>query len=148
MADPLSIAASIATFVQIGLKSLKVTHEILSGFKDGPKTVAQATTDVKNLTTALTALSGCNVVRNDGGDDIRRQIATCLDEILAFERSLESLRVEAGAGKGTKWRKKFLAMWHEKALSKTSSRLLSQMQGISLHLSAVQRQRIAQFSSS
>ncbi|KAK4034294.1 hypothetical protein C8A01DRAFT_18873 [Parachaetomium inaequale] len=139
MSDPVSAGASVLAFVLLSLKSAKVAHEILSSFKDAPDNVKRASADVQSLVLILERLANCHVLEGHGGEALRRSIDTCRRDIDSFSIKLKGLIPEASNSRRSKYRKRFLTMWDEKALSKMSADLASHTSKLNFHLAVLQR---------
>jgi len=139
MADPFSTGASVLAVVLASLKAAKVAHEILSSFKDGPENVKRATADLEGLLSTLEELSTCPALTEHGGEVLREPIDACLGDVESLVAKIKSLTLEAGDPRRVKYRKRFMAAWDEKALSKVSSKVASHTAILNLRLNALQR---------
>jgi hypothetical protein len=135
MAEP----ASVLAFVLVGLKSAKLAHKILASFKDAPDNVKSATADVEGLLLTLEGLSKCRALGEHGGDALRAPIDACLLDIASFAKDLQSLTPEVPNSRRQKFKKRFLAMWEEKALTQMSAKIASHAANLNLSLSVLQR---------
>jgi hypothetical protein len=134
-----SAGASVLAFVLLSLKSAKVTHEILSSFKDAPDNAKRALTDVESLVLILERLASCRVLEGHGGEGLRGSIDSCRRDIDSFSSKLKSLIPEALTSRRTRYWKRFMGMWDEKALSKMSANLTSHSSKLNFHLAVLQR---------
>lgn len=139
MSDPVSTGASVLAFVLLGLKSVKVAHEILSNFKDGPENVKIARTDVENLRLVLERLSNCRLLDRSGNEALRAAVDACLEDIQSFAKKLKQLVPEANSSRRSIYQKRFIAAWKEKTLSKICVRLAYHTNNLNLHLNVLQR---------
>ena len=134
MPDP----ASVLAFVVLGLKLAKLAHQTLSSFREAPDNVKSATTDVESLVLVLEKLSECRVLE-DGDEALSAAIGACLDDIDSFAKELKSLTPEAPSSRRRTYKKRFRAMWEEKALSKMSAKVARHAVKLNLYLNVLQR---------
>ena len=134
--------ASVLAFVLVGLKSAKLAHKVLTSFKDAPDNVKSATVDVEGLLLTLESLSKCRALgERGGGDALRAPIDACLRDIESFAKELQRLTPEAPNSRREKYKKRFAAMWEEKALTQMSAKIASHAVNLSLCLNVLQRYR-------
>lgn len=98
MADPLSIAASVAGLISLGAATLKATHQLVSAIKHAPAQAKLLLDSGESLNTALEQLErymrGDNVKNLDTNDF--RTLETCLERCRAVFEELQRMIVKCG----------------------------------------------------
>lgn len=89
--EAVGFGASVLAFVLLGLKSAKVTYEVLSAIKDENTHVAQAKSSVQVLQSTLERLSRCRLVAEQQDDGLEKTAKKCADDMEAFSKELEKL---------------------------------------------------------
>lgn len=102
--EAVGFGASVLAFVLLGLKSAKVTYEVLSAIKDGNTHLAQAKSSVQGLQSTLERLSRCRLITEQQDDGREKTAQKCANDMEAFAKELEKL-VEPQHRIGKQWNK-------------------------------------------
>lgn len=137
--DAVSAGASVLAFVGLCVQAAKVIHTVLSGVKDGPQNVQQATTDVYGLYLTLVQLSKCRVLDESGGEALKSRLLACFGDIETFADKLEKLTIDDSEGSRGKYWKRIKAILNEKSLANMSAVVVSHTSALNLQLTAIQR---------
>ncbi|KPM42617.1 hypothetical protein AK830_g3921 [Neonectria ditissima] len=104
--DPLSVGASVVTFLGLALASAKTIHDVLLAIKDGPKSVQRLSDDVAQLQGILDRLSQLAFGSETDMTELASLAKRCADDVGVFEARLRHLNLFSADGRsGRLWRR-------------------------------------------
>jgi hypothetical protein len=103
--DPLSVGASVVTFLGLAFSVTKTVHDVLSTIHDGPQVIQHLMEEFSQLRSILERLSQISMSAIDAAelDGLARK---CNDDVAGFETRLRRLDTSGADGRrGRLWRK-------------------------------------------
>jgi len=138
--DPLSGAASVIAVITLAFQSAKTISGVLTGIKDGPKSVTQAITAIAILQETLEQLGQCRAVHETSTSPaMKAQVKTCSDNLAIFASRLRKLHVlDTDSHSGKAW-KRIKTLFNERELVRMTAAVGTYSSTLSLWLDSSNR---------
>lgn len=137
--EAIGAGASVLAFVTLGLKSVKIIHEIVASVKDGKVFLEQTRQDIQGLQATLEKLRDCRAIVDRNDHQLADKIKSCAEEMKGIAEKLQALTINGSEpALGRQW-KKVKIFLKEKDLERIATTAVKHTTALTLYLQTISR---------